>query len=107
MYSKSQFEATVRLLEEGCTVPFIARYRKEATGGLDEVQIEEIRKEDLRLKELSKRKQTVLSTIEELGKLTPELRKQIESCDDLQVLEDIYMPYKPKRRTKAAMAQYC
>lgn len=105
MYSKSQFEATVRLLEEGCTVPFIARYRKEATGGLDEVQIEEIRKEDLRLKELSKRKQTVLSTIEELGKLTPELRKQIESCDDLQVLEDIYMPYKPKRRTKAAMAR--
>lgn len=105
MYSKSQFEATVRLLEEGCTVPFIARYRKEATGGLDEVQIEEIRKEDLRLKELSKRKQTVLSTIEELGKLTPELRKQIESCDDLQVLEDIYMPYKPKRRTKAAVAR--
>lgn len=105
MYSKSQFEATVRLLEEGCTVPFIARYRKEATGGLDEVQIEEIRKEDLRLKELAKRKQTVLSTIEEQGKLTAELRKQIESCDDLQVLEDIYMPYKPKRRTKAAVAR--
>ncbi|MFZ4784416.1 MAG: Tex family protein [Flavobacteriales bacterium] len=105
MYSKSQFEATVRLLEEGCTVPFIARYRKEATSGLDEVQIEEIRKENLRLKELAKRKQTVLSTIEEQGKLTPELRKQIESCDDLQVLEDIYMPYKPKRRTKAAVAR--
>lgn len=86
-------------------MPFIARYRKEVTGGLDEVQIEEIRKEDLRLKELAKRKQTVLSTIEEQGKLTPELRKQIESCDDLQVLEDIYMPYKPKRRTKAAMAR--
>lgn len=105
MISKSQIEATVRLLEEGCTIPFIARYRKEVTGGLDEVEIEEIRKEDLRKKELEKRKQTVLSTIEEQGKLTAELKKRIEECDDLQVLEDIYLPYKPKRRTKAAIAK--
>ena len=105
MISKSQIEATVRLLEEGCTIPFIARYRKEVTGGLDEVEIEEIRKEDLRKKELEKRKQTVLSTIEEQGKLTAELKKRIEECDDLQILEDIYLPYKPKRRTKAAIAK--
>jgi protein Tex len=105
MISKSQIEATVRLLEEGCTIPFIARYRKEVTGGLDEVEIEEIRKEDLRKKELEKRKQTVLSTIEEQGKLTAELKKRIVECDDLQILEDIYLPYKPKRRTKAAIAK--
>lgn len=105
MISKSQIEATVRLLEEGCTIPFIARYRKEVTGGLDEVEIEDIRKEDLRKKELHKRKQTVLSTIEEQGKLTAELRKRIEECEDLQILEDIYLPYKPKRRTKAAIAK--
>jgi len=105
MISKSQIEATVRLLEEGCTIPFIARYRKEVTGGLDEVEIEEIRKEDLRKKELEKRKQTVLSTIEEQGKLTAELKKRIAECDDLQILEDIYLPYKPKRRTKAAIAK--
>jgi protein Tex len=105
MISKSQIEATVRLLEEGCTIPFIARYRKEVTGGLDEVEIEEIRKEDLRKKELEKRKQTVLSTIEEQGKLTAELKKRIIECDDLQILEDIYLPYKPKRRTKAAIAK--
>ena len=93
------------MLEEGCTIPFIARYRKEVTGGLDEVEIEEIRKEDLRKKELEKRKQTVLSTIEEQGKLTAELKKRIVECDDLQILEDIYLPYKPKRRTKAAIAK--
>lgn len=98
-------ENTLQLLEEGCTIPFISRYRKEKTGGLDEVNIEAISNQYDKLKELSKRKETVLKTIDEQGKLTEELRKRIEECWDSTQLEDIYLPYKPKRRTKAQVAR--
>lgn len=98
-------ENTLQLLEEGCTIPFISRYRKEKTGGLDEVNIETISNQYDKLKELSKRKETVLKTIDEQGKLTEELRKRIEECWDSTQLEDIYLPYKPKRRTKAQVAR--
>lgn len=100
-----QVEATLRLLADGATVPFIARYRKEATGSLDEVQIEEIRNQHDRLNELAQRKQTILRTIEEQGRLTDELRQSIGSCWDSTQLEDLYLPYKPKRRTRAEMAR--
>ncbi|RMG86356.1 MAG: RNA-binding transcriptional accessory protein, partial [Bacteroidetes bacterium] len=96
---------TVSLLDEGATIPFIARYRKEATGSLDEVQIADIQQELKRLKEIDKRRETILSTIEEQGKLTPELRKRIESSWNLTELEDIYLPYKPKRKTRASKAR--
>ncbi|MBQ4278964.1 MAG: RNA-binding transcriptional accessory protein [Rikenellaceae bacterium] len=97
--------AAVRLLTEGATVPFISRYRKEATGSLDEVQIEHIRAAMSRLTELLKRRATVLETIDAQGKLTPELRSRIEACYDAAELEDIYLPYKPKRRTRATAAR--
>ncbi|MBQ4174617.1 MAG: RNA-binding transcriptional accessory protein, partial [Prevotella sp.] len=90
---------TLELLDEGCTIPFIARYRKERTGGLDEVEIGKISEWNERLKELSKRKETILKTIGEQGKLTDELQKQIERCWNATELEDLYLPYKPKRRT--------
>ena len=96
---------TLALLEEGCTIPFISRYRKERTGGLDEVQIAAINDENERLKEIQKRKETVVRTISELGKMTPELQKRIDSCWDATELEDIYLPYKPRRRTRAQMAR--
>ncbi len=96
---------TLTLLEEGCTIPFISRYRKERTGGLDEVQIASIAEHNDRLKEIAKRKETVVKTIEEQGKLTDELRKRIDECWDATELEDIYLPYKPKRRTKAQVAR--
>ncbi len=96
---------TVKLLTEGATVPFISRYRKEATGALDEVQVGDIKTAWERLTELLKRRETILSTIEEQGKLTPELRRRIESCYDGTELEDIYLPYKPKRRTRATVAR--
>ena len=96
---------TLTLLEEGCTIPFISRYRKERTGGLDEVQIASIAEHNDRLKEIAKRKETVVKTIEEQGKLTDELRKRIYDCWDATELEDIYLPYKPKRRTKAQVAR--
>ena len=96
---------TLALLEEGCTIPFISRYRKERTGGLDEVQIASIAEHNDRLKEIAKRKETVVKTIEEQGKLTDELRKRIDECWDATELEDIYLPYKPKRRTKAQVAR--
>lgn len=96
---------TLTLLEEGCTIPFISRYRKERTGGLDEVQIASIAEHNDRLKEIAKRKKTVVKTIEEQGKLTDELRKRIDDCWDATELEDIYLPYKPKRRTKAQVAR--
>ena len=98
-------ESTIDLLAEGSTIPFIARYRKEATGSLDEVQLADIQQELKKLMDLDKRRQTVLNTIEELGKLTPELRKRIEDCWDPVELEDIYLPYKPKRKTRATMAR--
>ena len=98
-------ENTLKLLEGGATIPFISRYRKEATGGMDEVQIGEIQARNEKLGELAKRKETVLTTIEGLGKLTPELRARIEACWDATELEDIYLPYKPKRKTRAEMAR--
>ena len=98
-------ENTLLLLEEGCTIPFIARYRKERTGGLDEVQIGQISEWNDRLQEISKRKETILKTIAEQDKLTDELKKRIDSCWDSTELEDIYLPFKPKRRTKAQIAR--
>lgn len=98
-------ESTIDLLAEGATIPFIARYRKEATGSLDEVQLADIQQELKKLIELDKRRETVLHTIEEQGKMTPELRKRIEDCWDPVELEDIYLPYKPKRKTRASMAR--
>lgn len=100
-----QVSNTVKLLNEGATIPFISRYRKEQTGSLDEVQVAAIRDRLTKLEELDKRKETVLTTIEEQGKLTDELRKRIEECFDSVELEDIYLPYKPKRRTKATIAK--
>lgn len=101
----SQVENTVKLLDEGATVPFISRYRKEMTGSLDEVQIGDIKDEKARLEELLKRKDTILKTIEEQGQLTNELKRRIENCFDSTELEDIYLPYKPKRKTKASIAR--
>ena len=98
-------ENTLKLLDEGCTIPFISRYRKERTGGLDEVQITAISNRAERLKEIAKRKETVVKTITELGKMTPELQKRIGDCWDATVLEDIYLPYRPKRRTRAQVAR--
>lgn len=96
---------TLSLLDEGCTIPFIARYRKERTGGLDEVQIAAISDWNERLKEIQKRKETVLKTITELDQMTPELQQKIEQCWDATELEDIYLPFKPKRRTRAQVAR--
>src|SRR5574344_2599612 len=98
-------ENTLQLLGEGCTIPFISRYRKERTGGLDEVKIGEIAQQYDRLKELVKRKDTIVKTISDLGKLTPELEKHISDCWNATELEDIYLPYKPKRRTRAQVAR--
>ena len=98
-------ENTLKLLDEGCTIPFISRYRKERTGGLDEVQITAISNRLEQLQEIAKRKDTVVKTITELGKMTPELQKRIDDCWESTVLEDIYLPYKPKRRTRAQMAR--
>lgn len=100
-----QVQGTVRLLREGATIPFISRYRKEATGSLDELQVGAIKEQLDKLTELEARKETVLTTIEGLGKLTGELRKRIGECWDAVELEDIYLPYKPKRRTRATVAR--
>ena len=100
-----QVEKTIGLLTEGATIPFISRYRKEVTGALDEVQIGAIKDQWDKLNELKKRKETILSSIEEQGKLTPELKKRIEATWDSTELEDIYLPYKPKRVTKAEIAR--
>ena len=97
--------AVLTLLNEGCTIPFISRYRKERTGGLDEVQITDISELYDRLKELGKRKETILKTIREQEKLTPELEAKIHACMDSTELEDIYLPYKPKRCTRAQIAR--
>ncbi len=96
---------TLQLLDEGCTIPFISRYRKERTGALDEVQIAQISELNDKLKEIVKRKETVVKTITEADKMTPELRKRIDDCWDATELEDIYLPFKPKRRTKAQIAR--
>lgn len=97
--------ATVRLLDEGATVPFISRYRKEMTGSLDEVQVMQVRDEIARLRQLEQRREAIIKTIESQGKLTPELETQIGEADTLNKLEDLYLPYKPKRRTRATMAR--
>lgn len=100
-----QVENTLSLLNGGATIPFISRYRKEATGGLDEVQIGEIKERSDKLNEMAKRKETIFKTIEEQGKLTSDLKKRIEACWDATELEDIYLPYKPKRKTRAEAAR--
>lgn len=98
-------ENILKLLEEGCTIPFISRYRKERTGGLDEVQITAISNRLTGLQEIAKRKETVVKTITEQGKMTAELQKRINDCWESTTLEDIYLPYKPKRRTRAQVAR--
>ncbi|GMQ23378.1 Tex family protein [Algoriphagus sp. oki45] len=100
-----QVQATIELLDGGATVPFISRYRKEATGTLDEVQVATIRDRIEQLRELDKRREAVLKSIDEQGKLTPELKKSIDAAETMAKLEDIYLPYKPKRRTKATIAR--
>ena len=103
--AERQVNNTLSLLNGGATIPFISRYRKEATGGLDEVQIGEIKERHNKLTEIAKRKETILKTIEEQGKLSDELKKRIEACWDATELEDIYLPYKPKRKTRAEAAR--
>ncbi|WP_243349482.1 Tex family protein [Parabacteroides sp. FAFU027] len=103
--SEKQVNNTIKLFDEGATIPFISRYRKEATGGLDEIKVADIKEQYEKLTETQKRKQTILSTIEEQGKLTGELKKRIEESWSLTELEDIYLPYKPKRRTRAEIAR--
>ncbi len=100
-----QVEATVRLLDAGATIPFISRYRKEATGGLDEVQVAQVKEQNDRLTELAHRREYILQTIEGQGKLTDALRRSITDCWDAAELEDIYLPYKPKRKTRAEAAR--
>lgn len=102
---ENQVAAVLKLLSEGCTIPFISRYRKEATGSLNEVQVSDISDKNDKLCEIEKRKQTILSTIEEQGKLTPELKKRIDDSWNITELEDIYAPYKPKRKTRAEVAR--
>lgn len=102
---EQQVANTIRLLDEGATIPFVSRYRKEATGGMDEVQVAAVKEQNDRLRELRHRKEYVLQTIEEQGKLTDELRERIAGCWDATVIEDIYLPYKPKRHTRAEAAR--
>ncbi len=103
--SETQVTATLQLIDEGCTIPFIARYRKERTGQLDEVQISAISQHYDRLQELARRKDTIVATIDAQDKLTDELRQRIENCWNATELEDIYLPYKPRRRTRAQVAR--
>ena len=103
--AERQVESTLNLLNEGATIPFISRYRKEMTGGLDEVQIGNIKERYDKLCEITKRKETIINTIEEQNKLTPELKKRIEETWESSTLEDIYLPFKPKRKTKAEIAR--
>src|SRR6185436_15633808 len=99
-----QVDATVELLDEGATVPFISRYRKEVTGGLDDTQLRTLEERLRYLRELEERRDAILKSIEEQGKLTPELSAEINAADTKNRLEDLYLPYKPKRRTKAQIA---
>src|SRR5688572_1281280 len=101
----TQVSAAVALLDEGATVPFIARYRKEATGALDDTQLRTLETRLTYLRELEERRAAVLASINEQGKLTDDLRKDIESADSKARLEDLYLPYKPKRRTRAQIAR--
>src|SRR5512140_2285234 len=101
----SQVDATIRLLDEGNTVPFIARYRKEMTGTLDDEQVRIVADEVVRLRGIDERRATILASIEEQGKLTDELREAINAAETMTALEDLYAPYKPKRRTRAMIAR--
>ena len=103
--TQRQVEATVNLLAEGATIPFISRYRKEATGGLNEVQITQINDLNDQLTEFERRKAYIIDTIEAQGKLTDELRERIEACEEANALEDLYLPFKPKRKTRAEAAR--
>lgn len=103
--SKAKVASVLSLIQQGCTVPFIARYRKEATGGLNEVDIDNIKNASESLNELQKRKEYITDVIKNQGKLTDELKQKIDSCFDSVILEDIYLPYKPKRRTRASIAR--
>ena len=103
--AEKQVSATVELLDEGATVPFISRYRKEVTGTLDEVQVTEIRDRVQQLRDLDKRREAILKSLTDMGKLTPELEKQINEAETMVVLEDIYLPYRPKRKTRATTAR--
>src|SRR3990172_4490621 len=100
-----QVRATALLFDEGATIPFIARYRKEATGSLDEVAIGAIRDSLIKLSELDKRREAILKSLEERGQLTDELKGKIAEAESITVLEDIYLPYRPKRRTRATIAK--
>jgi protein Tex len=101
----NQIENTVQLLDEGATIPFISRYRKEVTGSLDEVQMGDIKTQYQKLQELRKRREAILKSIEEQGKMTNELKGRITKTYNLTELEDIYLPYKQKRKTRASMAR--
>jgi protein Tex len=103
--SEKQVENTIRLLEEGATIPFISRYRKELTGSLDEVQVADIRQQSQRMAELDKRREVITRSIDEQGMLTPDLRVQIDAALTITELEDIYLPYKPKKKTRASIAR--
>ena len=103
--AEKQVSATVDLLDEGATVPFISRYRKEVTGTLDEVQVTEIRDRVQQLRDLDKRREAILKSLTDMGKLTPELEKQINEAETMVTLEDIYLPYRPKRKTRATTAR--
>src|SRR5215217_9435717 len=103
--AEKQVTATVQLLDEGATVPFISRYRKEMTGSLDEVQVAGIRDRVQQLRDLDKRREAILSSLTDMGKLTPELEAQIKAAETMVLLEDIYLPYRPKRKTRATTAR--
>ncbi|MDB5060862.1 MAG: RNA-binding transcriptional accessory protein, partial [Mucilaginibacter sp.] len=100
-----QVSATIALLDEGATVPFISRYRKEVTGSLDEVQVAAIRDRVQQLRDLDKRREAILKSLTDMGKLTPELEQQINAAETMVLLEDIYLPYRPKRKTRATAAR--
>src|SRR6201986_3063408 len=103
--AEKQVSATIALLDEGATVPFISRYRKEVTGSLDEVQVTTLRDRIQQLRDLDKRREAILNSLTEMGKLTPELQKQIDAAETMVALEDIYLPYRPKRKTRATAAR--
>jgi uncharacterized protein len=103
--SSKQVVATIALLDEGATVPFISRYRKEATGSLDEVQVAAIRDRVQQLRDLDKRREAILKSLTDMGKLTPELEAAVNAAETMVQLEDIYLPYRPKRKTRATTAR--
>jgi uncharacterized protein len=103
--SSKQVIATIALLDEGATVPFISRYRKEVTGSLDEVQVAAIRDRVQQLRDLDKRREAILKSLTDMGKLTPELEAAVNAAETMVLLEDIYLPYRPKRKTRATAAR--